>query len=116
MRKVIIAATLALVVYSNHAKTEHLASFYEDEQKVACGGGKYDFNPLALTAAHKTLPCGTKVRVTNKLNGKSVIVKINDRGPYISGRVIDLSRAAAHRISMVENGVVPVKLELLAYK
>lgn len=86
------------------------ASYYWQPQKVASGGW---FNPNAMTAAHKTLPFGTKVRVTNMNNGKSVTVTINDRGPYIAGRIIDLSKAAAHSISMQGSGVVPVKVAVL---
>lgn len=86
-----------------------IASFYWQPQAVACGGR---FNPNDLTAAHKTLKCGSKVRVTNKRNGKSVVVTINDRGPYIKGRVIDLSKAAAQRIGMVSSGLAPVTIEI----
>lgn len=86
------------------------ASYYWQPQPVASGGW---FNPNAMTAAHKTLPFGTKVRVTNQNNGKSVVVTINDRGPYIAGRIIDLSKAAAHAISMQNSGVVPVKVAVL---
>ncbi|MCQ0989369.1 septal ring lytic transglycosylase RlpA family protein [Jiella marina] len=71
------------------------------------------FNMNAMTAAHKTLPFGTKVRVTNSRNGKSVVVRINDRGPYHGGRVIDLSRAAASRIGMIHSGTAPVKIDIL---
>ena len=71
------------------------------------------FNQYAMTAAHKTLPFGTKVRVTNLDNGNSVIVRINDRGPFIPGRVIDLSSAAALVLGMIQNGVVPVKVEVI---
>ena len=70
-----------------------LASFYWQPQRVAAGGW---FNPNALTAAHKTLRFGTRVLVTNLRNGRSVVVRINDRGPYIRGRIIDLSRARRH--------------------
>ena len=66
-----------------------------------------------LTAAHKTLPFGTKVKVTNQQNGKTVKVKITDRGPHVRGRIVDLSRAAANRIDMVEAGTVPVKLKVI---
>jgi len=66
-----------------------------------------------MTAAHKTLPCGTRVRVVNKRNGKSVTVRINDRGPYIKGRIIDLSKAAAQAISMTAAGVVEVAVSVL---
>jgi rare lipoprotein A (peptidoglycan hydrolase) len=86
-----------------------IASFYWQPQAVACGGR---FNPNAMTAAHKTLKCGSKVKVTNKRNGKSVVVTINDRGPYIKGRIIDLSKAAAQQIGMVSSGLAPVTVEV----
>lgn len=66
-----------------------------------------------VTAAHKTLPFNTMVRVTNLKNGKTVIVRINNRGPYIKGRILDLSLVAAQRIEMTKAGVVPVKAEIL---
>jgi rare lipoprotein A len=66
-----------------------------------------------VTAAHKTLPFNSKVRVTNLHNGKSVVVRINNRGPYVKGRIIDLSLAAAQQIGMTKAGVVPVKAEVL---
>ena len=69
------------------------------------------FNPKKLTAAHRRLPLGTRVRVTNLENGKTVRVRINDRGPYHGGRIIDLSRAAAQHLSM--DGVARVRLEVL---
>jgi rare lipoprotein A len=72
------------------------------------------FNPNAMTAAHRTLPFGTKVRVTNKRNGKMVVVTINDRGPFIRGRIIDLSTAAAGVIGMRSAGVAPVLVERIA--
>ena len=87
-----------------------LASYYWEPQALASGGR---FNPNAFTAAHKTLPFGTRVRVTNQHNGESVEVVINDRGPYVGGRVIDLSKAAAHAINMQGAGVVPVKVAIL---
>ncbi len=87
-----------------------MASYYWQPQRVASGGW---FNPNAMTAAHKTLPFGTKVRVTNKRNGQSVVVTINDRGPYVAGRVIDLSSAAAGAINMKGAGVVPVSVAVL---
>lgn len=87
-----------------------IASYYWQPQPVASGGR---FNPDALTAAHRTLPFGTKVRVTNQRNGRSVVVLINDRGPYIKGRIIDLSRRAATVIGMRQSGLAPVKVEVL---
>jgi rare lipoprotein A len=71
------------------------------------------FNPRDLTAAHRKLPFGSKVRVTNPRNGKSVIVRVNDRGPFHGNRVIDLSRAAAERIGLVARGTGRVELALL---
>ena len=87
-----------------------MASYYWQGQRVASGGM---FNPNALTAAHKTLPFGTKVLVTNKTNGRSVTVTINDRGPYIRGRIIDLSKAAASEIGMLGSGVAPVSVAIV---
>jgi rare lipoprotein A len=71
-------------------------------------------NERAATAAHKTLPMGTKVRVANLANGKSEVVRINDRGPFIRGRVIDVTVGSAERLGFVKRGVVPVKVEVLA--
>lgn len=87
-----------------------IASYYWQPQRVASGGW---FNPNALTAAHKTLPFGTKVRVTNRNNGRSVVVTINDRGPYVKGRVIDLSRRAAQVVGMTGSGIAPVSYTVL---
>lgn len=87
-----------------------MASYYWQPQRVASGGW---FNPNAMTAAHKTLPFGTKVRVTNRNNGRSVVVTINDRGPYIKGRIIDLSKAAAKQVGMTASGVAPVSVAVL---
>jgi rare lipoprotein A len=71
------------------------------------------FNQDELTAAHRKLPFGTEIRVTNLANGRSVVVRINDRGPYIKGRILDLSRAAAQELGMVKRGVVRISLEVL---
>lgn len=72
------------------------------------------FNTNQMTAAHKSLPFGTTVRVTNLSNGRSVVVRINDRGPYHGSRVIDLSHAAAVQIGMIQAGTANVKIEVLA--
>ncbi len=69
------------------------------------------YNQMALTAAHKELPFGTFLRITNQKNGKSVIVRINDRGPYIEGRDLDLSKGTAIALGMVQRGVIKVKVE-----
>jgi len=72
------------------------------------------FNTNSLTAAHKTLPFGTIVKVTNIANGKFTLVRINDRGPFVPGRIIDLSRAAAEEIGMIGSGVARVRLDIVA--
>lgn len=79
--------------------------------RMTANGERYDMNEM--TAAHKTLPFGTRVRVTNQQNGKSVIVRINDRGPYVGSRVIDLSRSAAQKIEMIGTGTAKVSLQVL---
>ena len=87
-----------------------IASFYWQPQRLATGGW---FNPNAMTAAHRSLPFWTRVRVTHLGNGRSVEVVINDRGPYIGGRIIDLSRAAAGVIGMQGQGLAQVRVEVL---
>ncbi|SFO23485.1 rare lipoprotein A [Actinomadura madurae] len=87
------------------------ASYYWEGQMTASGER---FDPSDLTAAHKTLPMGSKVRVTNKNNGRSVIVRINDRGPYAGGRCLDLSRAAMKKVGGTGAGVIPVRYEVLS--
>jgi len=90
------------------------ASFYGNELAGNRTASGERFNPSALTAAHRSLPLGSKVRVTNEANGKSVIVRINDRGPFVKSRLIDVSYAAAQQISMIRSGHARVKLELIA--
>ena len=77
------------------------ASWYALHSRTASGER---MNPSAMTAAHRTLPFGTKLRVTNQHNGKSVIVRINDRGPFIKGRVLDLSKGAAGQLGFIGSG------------
>lgn len=79
--------------------------------RLTANGERYDM--YGMTAAHKTLKFGTKVKVTNDRNGKSVTVRINDRGPFVGGRVIDLSRSAADAIDMVGPGTAPVTIEVV---
>ncbi|GAA2609987.1 septal ring lytic transglycosylase RlpA family protein [Actinomadura fulvescens] len=87
------------------------ASYYWESQPTASGER---FDPSELTAAHKTLPMGSKVRVTNKNNGKAVVVRINDRGPYVGGRCLDLSKAAMAEVGGTGAGVIPVRYQVLA--
>ncbi len=91
---------------------EGLASWYGDPYhgRATASGSTYDM--WELTAAHRTLPFGTRVRVTNLDNGRTTEVVITDRGPFVAGRIIDLSRAAADAIGAVAAGVVPVRLEV----
>jgi rare lipoprotein A len=87
-----------------------LASFYGEGSETASGE---KFDPKGLTAAHPTLPFGTRLRVTNIANGRSVIVRVNDRGPFVAGRAVDVSSSAAERIGIVERGVAKVKLDVV---
>ncbi len=95
------------------SRRKGMASWYGPgfHGRLTANGERYNQN--GLTAAHKSLPFGTQVRVTNLHNGRSVIVRINDRGPYIHGRVIDLSKGAANVIGLLNSGVAPVQLEIL---
>jgi rare lipoprotein A len=79
--------------------------------RITANGRRFDM--YELTAAHRTLPLGTRLRVTNLINGRFVIVTITDRGPFMKNRVIDLSYAAAREIDMIGHGTAPVQLEIL---
>lgn len=87
-----------------------LASFYTMGTRTA-NGEKFDANEL--TAAHRTLPFGTRLRVTNVATGQSVTVRVNDRGPFIPGRIVDVSYSAAETLGMVGGGVAKVKLDVV---
>lgn len=89
------------------------ASYYGDELAGNLTANGEIFDPQRLTAAHRTLPLGSRVRVTNPRNGESVIVRINDRGPYHGNRVIDLSYAAAREIGLIRSGTGTVNLALI---
>lgn len=90
---------------------EGIASWYGDDfhGKPTSSGEKYDM--YAMTAAHKVLPLGTHVKVTNLQNSSNIIVRVNDRGPFVAGRVIDLTYSGAHKLGMVEPGTIPVRVE-----
>jgi rare lipoprotein A len=87
-----------------------VASFYSSGSRTASGEA---FNPNELTAAHRTLPFGTKLRVTNVATGQSVTVRVNDRGPFVPGRVVDVSSSAAESLGMTGKGVAKVKLDVV---
>lgn len=86
------------------------ASYYGPGESSRTASGER-FDPRALTAAHRTLPLGSHVRVTNLSNGRNVVVRINDRGPFIRSRVIDLSRAAAAELDFISRGITRVSIE-----
>ena len=95
--------------FAGHAM-KGLAAFYSDAQTTASGER---FSRRALTAAHRTLPFGTRVRVSRTDTGQSVVVRINDRGPFGGGRIIDLSLRAAQTLSMTGRGTAPVRLDVV---
>jgi|WetSurSiteA1Bulk_404760.scaffolds.fasta_scaffold32674_1 rare lipoprotein A len=120
--KTLAAGVLATLVFhplsavaggDNAFKQKGIASYYADrfQGRKTASGVRYDKG--ALTAAHKTLPLGTKVRVTNLNSGESVDVEINDRGPHVKGRVVDLSKAAARELGMTGAGLVKVQVEVI---
>lgn len=116
-------AVVLLVVLSgcaNHLPAEKgavqqgLASYYHDKYHGRTTASGERFEQTALSAAHRNLPFGSKVKVTNINNGRSVVVRINDRGPFVSGRIIDLSRRAFTHISNLSAGVIAVEVEVLS--
>lgn len=111
---IIILASCARMRYFPTGNVQRgLASWYGEDFHGKTTSSREVYNMFDMTAAHKTLPFETYVMVTNLENGKSVIVRINDRGPFIKGRIIDLSFAAAKVLDMVGPGVVPVRVEVL---
>lgn len=112
--KLRVAAALcgAILIFGHvHAADAQtgIASVYAYESGRTANGERV--SPRALTAAHKTLPFGTRVRVTNRRNGRSVIVRINDRGPFVRGRIIDLTPAAARALGF--SGLAPVTVTIV---
>jgi peptidoglycan lytic transglycosylase len=101
----------SLAKINKHASQGGIASVYSTESGSHTSSGAR-LNPGALTAAHRSLPFGTKVRVTNKKNGRSVVVTINDRGPFVRGRVIDLTPAGARALGF--SGLAAVNLEIMS--
>ncbi|HEX8466674.1 MAG TPA: septal ring lytic transglycosylase RlpA family protein [Allosphingosinicella sp.] len=90
-----------------------MASYYGRELAGNRTASGERFNPAGFTAAHRTLPLGTRLRVTNVANGRSVIVRVNDRGPFVGRRLIDVSLGAAQEIQMIRTGTAQVRLELV---
>jgi rare lipoprotein A len=124
MTKALIFASLGALLFVSgpdaqaRVKPGHsqkgIASYYHDSlhgRKTASG---QVYNKNLPSAAHKTLPLGSKVKVTDTITGKSIVVKVNDRGPFIKGRIIDLSRSAAQELGMIKKGLAQVEVEVLA--
>ncbi len=103
----LLGAALMLPLNAAVADQVGHASWYALSSKTASGER---MNPNALTAAHRSLPFGTKVLVENLNNGRSVVVRINDRGPFVGGRIIDVSKAAAAQIGMLQSGTATVRI------
>ena len=103
-----LASGLMLVASSEAFAQCGRASWYALHSRTASGER---MNPSALTAAHRSLPFGTKVRVTNPRNGRAVVVRINDRGPFVKGRFLDLSRGAAQQLGFISSGHAKVCME-----
>jgi len=99
-------------VSSGHSESG-MASYYGNEfhGRKTANGERFDQGKL--TAAHRTMPFGTRVRVTNTQNGKSVVVRVNDRGPFVKGRIIDLSSSAFKSVASVNAGVIPVRIQVV---
>ena len=109
----LVMPCLAMSVAAEAAERRHgqsgMASFYSHAGRKTANGERA--NPRGLTAAHRSLPFGTRVRVTNRRNGRSVVVRINDRGPFVRGRVIDVTPAGAHALGF--SGLAPVSLSVI---
>jgi rare lipoprotein A len=95
---------------AGETKTQGLASFYTEGTQTASGE---KFNTLEMTAAHPTLPFGTRLRVTDVGSGRSVTVRVNDRGPYVQGRIVDVSYSAANALGIVTKGITNVKVDVV---
>ena len=108
-----ISLIFCLICISSQAQETGIASFYHDYfvGKITASGEKYD--PNKLTVAHKSLPLGTMIKVTNLENDKSVIVRVNDRGPYVKNRILDLSKSAALQLGLVQNGFARVSYSII---
>ena len=113
--KALALALLVAAVPPAFTLEEGLASWYggKFQGRLTASGEVFDTN--LFTAAHKSLPFGTVAKVTNLVNGLSTVVKINDRGPFVEGRIIDLSRAAAEKIDMIGTGTARVTVEVLSF-
>lgn len=113
MKKTITVLILIVLLNMNIEAKEGVASYYHDSLDGNLTANGEIYKKDKISCAHKTLPFGTVLLVTNKNNGKSVVVRVNDRGPFIKGRDIDLSRAAAEEIDMIQDGVIDIMYIIL---
>lgn len=113
--KQVLLASLVTFAFSTNANAQQhgKASFYSNRAHGHRTSDGSRYHKDSLTCAHRTLPFGTLLKVTNKTNGKEVVVRVTDRGPYAAGRVVDLSMAAARELGMVNQGVASVKVEAI---
>jgi rare lipoprotein A len=120
MKTSIIRILLIIAVFNYSCKTASspklaketgMASFYNNKHEGNKTASGEVYRKGKLTAAHKTLPFGTQVKVTNLANSRTVVVRVNDRGPFVRGRIIDLSRRAAQKLGMINDGVTKVRIE-----
>ena len=109
---------LVLVCYQGFSQTTEmgLASFYSDKFEGRTTASGEIYKQEKMTAAHRTLPFNTRIKVTNLANKKSVIVTVNDRGPFVKDRIVDLSKQAAIKLDFIDKGVAKVRLEVLVKK
>jgi len=110
---IFILAQLVACSGSGRFIQEGKASYYSNKFQGKRMANGQPYRKGKLTAAHKTLPFGTKIKVTNQQNGKTVKVKVTDRGPHVKGRIVDLSLKAARRVDLVKAGVAPVKVKVI---
>jgi len=116
---IIAGCSQGRIAETNHAghqtlsKQRGLASYYADKYQYRATASGELFDQSAMTAAHRSLPFGTRVKVINIKNGKYAIVRINDRGPFVQGRIIDLSKSAFASIANIRSGVIPVIIEIM---
>ena len=109
-KRVVVSSALLIATSASAFAQSGIASYYWEGRSTASGER---FNPNAMTAAHPTLPFGTQVRVTDKRTGRSVIVRINDRGPFVRGRIIDLSLGAARALGITAAGIATVEVAVV---
>ena len=112
MKKLILLSLILLTPVISIAQSG-IASYYGEQHQGRLTASGKPFNMNALTAAHRTLPFGTKIRVKNLDNNKFVIVVINDRGPFIRNRVLDLSQSAAIKLDMIKSGTAKVNIKII---